>query len=239
MMRAARIGLVFGAILAVTLPGEYVRACAIGLPRYKVLSNFDVVVKGPAGQPLDGIRVAIHNFDGKARPPDTTVAVSFTDNDGRATFRGLKPGHNLVFVARGEITGDATELDVVESNGLTTLQLKWPDSKIFTTERVAGALLRAGIPGVPNMDVDTTLANVDLTLTQASSGREVGRTSTDNQGKFAFTGVVPGLYAMHMKWHGIEGYVLLEIDIKTRDAGPSIYSINPTDCGLGLGKRGG
>ena len=239
MMRAARIGLVFGAILAVTLPGEYVRACSIVLPRYKVRSNFDLIVKVPDGQTQDGIRVAIHNFDEQPRPSDTTIAVSFTDNDGRATFRGLKPGHYFVLVKCGEITGDDAELDVVESNGLTTLQLKWPDDKIFATERIEGTLLRAGIPGVPNMDKDKTFANVDLTPTEVSSGRKVGRASTDGQGNFAFTEVVPGLYAMHMKWHGIEGYVLLKVDIKTKDAEPSIYSINPTDCGLGLAKRGG
>jgi hypothetical protein len=235
--RAARVGLVFAAILTLVLPFEFARACAMVFPRFMVFSNFDLIVKVPDGQPLDGIRVAIDDLELKPRPTDTTVAVSFTDNDGHASFRGVKPGHYFVFVERGKITGEDAELDVVESGGLTTFQLKWPDSRIYTTERIQGTLLRAGIPGVPNMAEDKTLANVDLTLTEAISAREVGRTSTDGQGKFAFREVVPGLYAMHMKWHGIEGYVLLEVDIKTKDTGPSIYSISPTDCGLGLGKR--
>ena len=239
MRRAGTIGTVVGIILASVLSSKTTRACVEVVPRYKVLTNFDVIAKVPAGEPLDGIRVAIHNFNVKPSPSDTTVAVMFTDNDGHATFRGLKPGHYYLFIERGEITGDAAELDVVESTGLTALQLKWPHQKIFATERIEGTLLRAGIPGVPNMDQDKTLANVELTLTEATSGREVARTSTDAQGEFVFRQVVPGLYAMHMKWHGIEGYVLLEVDIETKDAEPSVYSISPTDCGLGLWKRGG
>lgn len=237
MIRAARIGLALGVMLTVVLPIEFVWACVMAVPRYKVLSNFDVTVKVPDGQPLDGIRVTLRNFDEKPEPSDTTVAVSFTDNDGRATFRGLKPGHNFIFVDRGEITGDDAELDVVESNGLTALQLKWPDANIYSTHRIAGTLLRAGIRGVPKMDEDKTLAKVHLTLTEASSGREVGRTSTDDQGKFAFDDVVPGLYAMHMTWNATGGYLLLEVNSKMQDAEMSKYFINPTDCGLGLSKE--
>ncbi len=238
MTRIAKVGLAFGAILTLLLPFEFALACAMAFPRFKVLPNFDVIVKAPAGQPLDGIRVSIDQLDHKSEPPHPTVAEALTDKDGRAAFRGLKPVHGLLIVERGEITGDAVELDIVESNGLTALQLKWPDDKIFTAQRIAGTLLRAGIPGAPkNMDEDKTLANVELILNEASSGREVARTSTDDQGNFAFTGVAPGLYAMHMNWHGTPGYVLLAVDTKAHDAGPSRYFISPTDCGLGASKE--
>lgn len=239
MRCAATTGTILGIILSFVLSAEPARACAEGFPRYKVLSNFDVIVRVPAGQPLDGIRVAILDIDQKPRPPDTTVAEAFTDKDGRAIFRGLKPGRNFMLVKRGEIEGEIAELDVVETNGLTMVQLKWPRLRVFTAQRIAGTLLKAGIPGAPKMAEDRTLAKVDLTLTEASSGREMGSTSTDDQGKFAFPEMAPGLYAMHMKWNGIAGYILLAVDAKAQDAEPSIYSINPTDCGLGLGKRGG
>jgi len=238
MTRAARIGFAIGAMLLVMLPSELTRACVMVFPRFKVLPNFDVTVRVPAGERLDGIRVSIDQLDHKSEPPEPTVAEALTDKDRRAAFRGLKPVHGLLLVERGEITGDAVELDIVESNGLSALQLKWPDNKIFTAQRIAGTLLRAGIPGAPrNMDEDKTLANVELILNEASSGREVARTSTDDQGNFAFADVAPGFYAMHMKWHGTPDYVLLAVDTKAHDAGPSRYFISPTDCGLGASKE--
>src|SRR5271169_5689899 len=98
MTRVARLGLALGAIATVVLPIDFARACTMAYPRFKLLSNFDVIVTVPVGQPLDGIRVRICNFDQKPKPLDTTVAETFTDKDGRATFRGLKPGHNFMLV---------------------------------------------------------------------------------------------------------------------------------------------
>jgi hypothetical protein len=231
------MGLAVGITLASALLCEPIRPCVEVAPHYKVLPDFDVVVQVPARIPLGGIHIVVSKVDKDPHVPSVTIAEALTDKAGRVALHGVKVGHYWMEAKRGEIEGEIAELDVAETNGLTMLQLKWPELRIFTAQRIAGTLLRAGIPGAPNLDQDKLLAGVDLSLTEALSGLEIGKTSTDDQGKFAFPEMAPGLYAMHMKWHGIGGYILLAVDAKTQDAEPTIYSINPTDCGLGLVKR--
>jgi hypothetical protein len=237
MICSMRMGLAVGITLVSALLCEPTHPCVMVAPRYKVLPNFDVVVQVPAGVLLEGIRVAISDLDKDHVLPEVVIAEAFTDRAGRVTLHGLKVGHHWMQAQRGEIVGEIAELDVVDSNGLTKVVLAWPNDPIYKVQRIAGTLLRAGIPGAPNMDQDKALAGVDLSLAEALSGLEIGKTSTDDEGKFAFPGVVPGLYAMHMKWHGIAGHILLEVNTKTKDAEPSRYFINPTDCGLGASKE--
>jgi hypothetical protein len=237
MICSVRRGLAVGITLASVLLCGPSHSCVEVAPRYKVLPDFDVVVQVPAGVPLGGIRVAVSDLDKDHVLPEVVIAEGLTDRAGRVTLHGIKAGHHWMETKRGEIEGEIAELDVVDSNGLPRVVLAWPFRHIFTVQKIEGTLLRAGIPGVPSWDQDKALAGVDLSLAEALTGLEIGKTTTDDEGKFAFTGVDPGLYAMHIKWRGSPDYILLDVDTKTKDTAPSRYFINPTDCGLGASKQ--
>jgi hypothetical protein len=235
---STRVGLAIGFIFVLTTPYGFARGCATVFPTFKVRPDFTVTVQVPAGAHRDGVRIAIHDVNQKPTPPDTLAAEAFTDETGRATFHGIKAGRYVMYVERNEIEGDAVQLEVVDSPALRALVLAWPVQRIFKSEKMAGTLVRAAIPGVPQFDKEQSLHGIKLTLTQVSSGREVGQTTTDEKGNFAFSEVAPGLYAMHIGWNGDQtGYILLDVDLSTKDTEPAIYSINPTDCGLGASKR--
>jgi hypothetical protein len=236
--RAAWIGLACGLALALTASYQAVWARSVVLPKFKVLPDSRVSVRVPAGAPLNRIRIAIHHLDRDPTPPNTMIAEAFTDETGHASFHGIKPGRYLMYAERGEIDGEAVKLEIEHSNALRKVVLGWPAQPIFKAEKISGTLVRAAIPGVPNFEKDVVLPRVQLTLTEVSSDRELGTTSTDDRGTFAFRDSPPGLYAMHIRWNGDNsGYILLEVNKTTKDAEPAVYSINPTLCGLGAEKR--
>jgi hypothetical protein len=237
MICSARKSLAVGITVASALFCEPIRPCVEVAPHYKVRPDFDVVVQVPARIPLEGIHVVVSKVDKDQIPPDVVIADVLTDKDGLVAFHGIKAGHFWIETKRGEIEGEIAELDVVDSNGLPKVVLAWPYRHIFTAQKIEGTLLRAGIPGVPNLDHDKTLAGVELSLTGALTGLEISKATTDAEGKFAFPAVDTGLYAMYIKWWGSPDYILLDVNTKTKDTEPSRYFINPTDCGLGASKQ--
>jgi hypothetical protein len=228
--------IVCGSILALALMEDPIGACVRSFPHYKVRRDFVVSVVGrPAGEPVGGIQVTVYRWTKEPGVSYENVAQMSTDRDGHAAFHGLTSGEYFLGTEHTGVGGGGGELDVDDSSDVTTINLTWPRGPILETRRVAGVL---------TVDKEhAALAEADLSLEDAVSGKAVGKASTDAAGNFAFPGVGPGLYVLHIKESRgcdhypypcrIQGFILVQIDPRAKEAEMPRFGLMMSDCGLG------
>ncbi|MGA7561170.1 MAG: carboxypeptidase-like regulatory domain-containing protein [Terriglobales bacterium] len=215
---------------------QKVSACSRGILTFKVPRDFGVLVKGRDGRPLEGISVKIIF----AIPTHDLVAEELTNKEGKVFFHGLMVSDYWISAEHADVSGTVAKLwPVSDGCGSTVITLTWPEGPISKVKNLAGNLL-VGRQGSP-------LADAQVWLTDTVSGKELGRISTDEKGRFEFQNLVPGLYALHIEEHRecsrylckIEGKILVEVDANAKDAQFLRYSLFMSSCGLCAYKNDG
>jgi len=211
-------------------------ACSRVPVRFKVRRNFMVTVRGRDGRVLEGISVKIVF----AIPSRDLVAEQLSDKDGKVVFHDVMISDYWISAEHAGVSGTVAELlPVADDSGSEWISLKWPEGPIENAQGVAGQLL-AGWQKAP-------LTETDVWLTDTVTGKEVGRTITDKQGRFSFSKQDPGLYVLHIEERRacsqyqckIKGRILVEVDPASKSAEIQRYSLSMTSCGLGGIKNDG
>jgi hypothetical protein len=205
-------------------------ACSRIAVRFKVRRNFMVTVRGRDGRVLEGISVKIVF----AIPSHDLVAEQLSDKDGKVVFHDLMISDYWISAEHAGVSGTVAELlPVADDSGSEWISLKWPEGPIENAQGVAGHLL-VGWQKAP-------LTETDVWLTDTVTGKEVGRTATDKQGRFSFSKQDPGLYVLHIEERRdcsqyqckIKGRILVEVDPTSKSAEIQRYGLSMTSCGLG------
>jgi hypothetical protein len=225
-------------------------ACARSFAQHKVGSTF-VVETSYDGHAMPGIEIEISREMDKE--PYHVHLMSVTSNEtGQGVVRGITPGRYFVGVEHAGVGGDAVELTVVgdgEVDGSVenSLQLNWPNMKVFKVRRIAGTLFRT--PFDPTkQSVEPPLAGSKLTLRSARTGTQEGESAVRNDGSFAFPDLTPGLYIVHIKQEHlteqsdqeeIDGDIFVQVLRDAKDDELPLLRLYMSDCGIGMrGKDG-
>src|SRR5712692_5772889 len=221
---------------------SHVFACT-RLPDEKlfVRDHFDVIVQD-RGQPVVGMEVDVELFD-KSSDKWNQVATAITDRVGLASFTGVPKGSYFVGT-HTPVKNDGHEIEVTNDPHKLIAQrisLTWPPKKVIVTTKFEGILT-----SFPEIDVPSeSLRDVRLVVLEAHSGRGIGTTSTDAEGRFTLDGVPPGLYFLEVSGEGrerddtriwgwkSEGDIAIEYNPFARNGSPSAQlRLLMTDCGL-------
>jgi hypothetical protein len=211
-------------------------ACSRAFQTFKVRGDFTVRVKVRDGASLEGITVKVV----LAAPTLDKLAEELTDKEGKAFFHAMMVSDYWISAERAGVSGTVAKLwPVKDEAGRTEITLGWPAGPIATVQNIAGPLL------IDSQRV--ALVGAKVWLTDTLSGKELGKTITDDRGMFAFQGERPGLYALHIEdprecaGHScqIKGTILVEVDAKASDAGFPRYGLIMSSCGLSAFKDDG
>lgn len=236
MRRSPRTILTIAVVAMFFLSVQKVSACSRGVLTFKVPRDFGVLVKGRDGRVLEGISVKIVF----AIPTHDLVAEESTNKEGKAFFRGLMLSDYWISAEHADVSGTVAKLwPVSDGSGSTVITLTWPEGPISKVETLAGNLLVGW--------QRSALAGAHVWLTDTVSGKELGGTSTDEKGRFAFQHLVPGLYVLHIEEHRecsrymckIKGKILVEVDANAKDAQFPGYGLFMSSCGLSAYKDDG
>jgi hypothetical protein len=227
--RSPRTILTIAVVATLFLSVQKVSACSRGVLTFKVPRDFGVLVKGRDGRALEGISVKIVF----AIPTRDLVAEELTNKEGKAFFHGLMVSDYWISAEHADVSGTVAKLwPVSDGSGSTEITLAWPEGPISKVENLAGNLLVGG--------QRAALADARVWLTDTVSGKEIGRISTDEKGRFAFQNLVPGLYVLHIEEPRecsrylckIRGKILVEVDAKAKGAQFPGYGLFMSSCGL-------
>jgi Carboxypeptidase regulatory-like domain len=188
-------------LIAVALPAD---ACSVAscLNRGIELRHDFVVKVSNADRPVPGVTVEITG------PQDTSEAKKFavtTDNDGIAHVTNLAPGDywlNAEYLGIGAAYHCFHVSEKPSRKAKRKLFYDWGDLAP-ATRRVAGKLVdsQPGKEGTPIQRllhrIDVPIVGAKLKLQNATTGA-VYNTSSDANGTFAFDGVPPGTYVLHI-----------------------------------------
>ncbi len=236
MKVSPRTLLTIAVVATFLLSVQKVAACSRGVLTFKVRRDFGVFVKGRDGRPLEGILVKIVF----AIPTQDLVAEESTNKEGMAFFHSLMVSDYWISAEHAGVSGTVAKLwPVNDDSGVTEITLTWPAGPISKAQSIAGHLFAGNQQSV--------LAGADVWVTDTLSGKEIGKTSTDEQGKFAFQKLVPGLYVLHIEEHRdcsrymckIKGKILVEVDPLANDVEFPRYGLIMSSCGLSAYKDDG
>jgi len=200
-------------------------ACVEVSQQYTVYRDFVVEVK-KEGKRAAGIEVRITGSD----TPATT-----TDENGIASFHGVKPGTYSIITSYAGVDGEDAELRVVDGNtgAYNNIDLRWPDRRIFEVQRVAGKM-----SSYTFRETGQDLGDLLLSLTNTSDSHLLATTITNQHGEFEFKDVPLGLYVLHVsrqtidKKSDINGDVLVEVMSDVDLQRLPHLGLAMTDCGL-------
>lgn len=225
-------------------------ACAMAFEQHKVGSAF-VVGTSYDGHPMPGIEIEINReID---QEPYLVHLMSVTSNEmGQGVIRGIAPGRYFVDITHAGIGGEAIELTVVGDGEVdasieNTLQLNWPNVKVFKVRKIAGALFRT--PFDPTkQSAEPPLIGSKLTLRNARTVTQEGESSVRSDGSFTFPDLRPGLYILHIKQEHltaqpdqeeIDGDIFVQVLRDAKDDELPLLRLYMSDCGIGMrGKDG-
>ena len=230
---------------------RYGFACAMGFEQHKVRGAF-VVETLHEGHAMPGIEVDISRE--ADNEPYLVHLMSSTSNEaGQSKIHGITPGRYLLEVKHAGIDGEAVELTVVsdgqaDTSVENTLQLNWPNVKVFKVRRIAGSLFKT--PFDPTrLAAEPPLVGSRLTLTNARTVTKEGESTVQNDGSFTFPELMPGLYILHIKQEyltgqsdqeeQIDGDIFVQILQDAKDSELPLLRLYMSDCGLGMRDKHG
>ena len=214
-----------GLAVVASLATASAHACTYSSAPNLVRSRFAVEVVWRE-QPVKGLTVYV-STDPNGDAESVVVSRQLTGDDGRAPFRGIKPGKYFVGVKH-----PAMEISIgaevvwarFKGNVNPTLRLDWPTYAV-TAQRVVGWIQAPRNTGSRVMDLANPqfqlLGGATLRLSEAVSDRTIATTKTDDNGNFAFEEVPPGLYMLHVdkmadaqfaKW---VGHIPVEVSLES------------------------
>ena len=169
-------------------------ACSVIYPIVQVGPNFRVKVEDH-GLPVRGLRVEIGSYPGSGNK-----AVTDTDKNGFALFRGVRPGSYHLSADHDAGIPDGAELEV-KLDGPTdvTVPLKWPSVAPVLVRSLKGKI--RGPDYLPRQSQPRLL----LVLLEGRSGRSLKSLQTTDNGEFNFESAAPGLYFLSLKPSGLRG----------------------------------
>ncbi len=232
--------------LVVLLVGDPPLASAqLWLPTtVKVADHFEVPVQGFAG-PAPGVEVVVQRFNKKANEYEP-ISRSVTDGAGIAHFQDVPRGK---FALSTQMARDNDSVNIVVTKNVRppldgTLALRWPAREVVHARHLQGSLVSFADGSDPSLPLE----GIRLTLLEGYSGREIGAQATAYEGGFAFEGLTPGLYFLHVEelgdsgivrpWgrHDLKGDIPIALD-PTSAAVPDAIKLRIStcfDCGYGM-----
>jgi len=164
-------------------------------PSVQVGPNFRVRVEDH-GRPVKGLRVEIGSYKGSG-----IRAVTETDKNGFALFRGVQPGSYHLSADHDAGIPDGANLEV-KLDGPTdvTVPLRWPSTALVLVRSLKGTI--RGPDYLPGQ----SQPRLSLDLLEGSSGRRLKSLQTSDSGEFNFESVPPGLYFLSLKPSGLGGW---------------------------------
>lgn len=193
-------------------------ACTVVYPNVDTGPAFRVKVLNQ-GRPVSGLRIRL----GK----NSSVT---TGADGIARFAGVPPGNYFLTAHDDAGIPDAVTV-VVKASGPAdvTVPLRWPSGKVVAV-RSASGMMRGP---------DSLPVQASLSLVEALSARVLSEVHTDDQARFDFGSVSPGLYfirlgaSMLRDWAGHEIHGLIPIEVSPHADAPTLdLDLGWTSCGL-------
>jgi hypothetical protein len=235
--RATQIAILCVAMFFFGISDRPLQGCSRAFATYNVLGTFSVSIKDPAGKPVNGVEVTITRFitepDGRfIKVVSQKVSSELTNKDGAAGFR-LEPGEYFISTNHAHVEGGAGTLQVSGDNlSRENLELQWPNVPIIKLQHVSGDLAI----GKEHL----AFANADIAVTEAYSAEPVGKTSTNEQGRFRFPDVKPGLYVLHIEERRecdpymckIQGNIVVEVSPSAKEPELPRFGLTPSSCGL-------
>jgi len=228
-------------------------ACSIQVLLHVVRQTFVVIVED-RGKSISGADVKLLRWNDAKMRYDLVKSVQ-SDVNGTALFSAAPLGEYRVEVSHGFVRGGDTDVKIVSrGDAEDTIELSWPAAEIHQVQTPSGAFTVA-VDGEP-------LSGADISLTEAWASRRVGETATDEQGRFGFDGVKPGIYGLSISERTeeegylgimrdmmfehlgiqqqrraprrahINGGILIEVSKKARDRQLPRGSLSMSDCGM-------
>jgi len=233
-------------LLAVLIVGDRSPASAqMWLPTaVKVADHLEVSVEGFAG-PASGVQVVVQRLNKKTSEYEP-ISRSVTDGAGIAHFQDLERGK---YALSTQMARDNDSVDIVVTKNVeppleVKLTLHWPAREVVHARHLQGSL----VSFADGSDPSITLEGIRLTLLEGYSGREIGAQATASDGGFAFEGLSPGLYFLHVEesadsgivrsWgrHDLKGDIPIALD-PINAAAPDVIKLRIStcfDCGYGM-----
>lgn len=200
-------------------------------PAIKVKTAFVVVVRDPAGNPLQGIEVKVTELI--RTPPHVEVAdAATTGKDGKATISLTQDDYFIGGTANG-ISSQVVPIAVYDDgSGVSEVSLIWPGGPITAVRGVSG-ILGAGDSKFP-------WPGLEISLMNATSG-SIANAVTDSSGHFAFERIPSGFYALHVKdprpqvggyLSKLEGNIPIEVRTDASNVELPRWGLVMSSCGL-------
>ena len=210
----------------------------------KVADHFEVSVEGFAG-PVPGLQVVVQRLNKKTNEFEP-ISRSVTDGAGIAHFQDLARGK---YALSTQMARDNDSVNVVVTKNAHTpldgkLALRWPAREVIHARHLRGSLVSFADGSDPSLPLE----GIRLTLLEGYSGREIGAQATASDGGFAFEGLTPGLYFLHVEeiadseiirpWgrQDLKGDIPIALD-PTNAAAPDAIKLRIStcfDCGYGM-----
>jgi hypothetical protein len=245
MMRSCRTVAVTLWLAVLTVCDPSAASAQLWLPTaVKVADHFEVSVEGFAG-PVSGIQVVVQRLNKKTNEYEP-ISHSVTDGAGIAHFQDLGRG-KYALSTQMPLCNDSVDIVVTKSVHTPLdgkLALHWPAREVIHARHLQGSLVSFADSSDPSLPLE----GIRLTLLEGHSGRESGAQVTSSDGGFAFEGLTPGLYFLHVEEIADSGIIRpwghqdLEGDIPialnpTNIAAPDAIKLRIStcfDCGYGM-----
>lgn len=219
MTARRHLGTIFTALCAILLVSKPATACSFSTPLIKGASSFKVKVVDYRERPMEGADIVLTSRDKE-------VARFKSDAHGETLIGHLAPGLYDLSLDQDVVSyfAQGYGLQVAnESKGEKELIFHWPADSVISTSVLSGKLhyweTAPGGSG-PEMLLKRSrgegtmhgLANAELSLFKFGSKEIVAKTDTDDEGRFDFQVVEPGLYYMRFKFESYKETVVLDLD---------------------------
>jgi hypothetical protein len=221
------------AVLVGILPRPGLACTRVVGPPVKVKSTFVVFVHDPSGGPLPRAKIGVYEFIRKP-PHSELVASAVTDKDGKAEISGMHDNYSLG-ATLSEVSSEIVQIDVYDDgSGASEVSLTWPGGPITVIQNVSG-VLGEGSSRVPWVGAQVSLRG---------AASDLGEKETDTNGRFAFEGVAPGFYALHVKARvsyparlpQLEGDIPIQVSKSATNYELPTWGFVASSCGLSAHK---
>ncbi|MFM2312143.1 MAG: hypothetical protein RLZZ04_1419, partial [Cyanobacteriota bacterium] len=154
--------------------------------------------------PIAGVTVELFNVDANGQPTGAAIATTTTDADGKYEFTGLADGNYVVLQTQPAGYDSVTENQIaVTIAGADSINNDFLEEVPPVLHNLSGTVYNdTNAPGADGIDAtDTPIEGVTVELFNVDAsgnptGTAIATTTTDATGKYGFTGLADGNYAL-------------------------------------------